>query len=136
MTHAHVRVSNLCFAWPDGTPVFDHLAFTLGAGRTGLVAPNGAGKSTLLRLVAGELTPSSGVIDLAGTFAYLPQQTAPPAHRRVADVLGVAERLEALAAIAAGGLDPALFDLVGRAAKLQHGGLLGGWRAAPVSGMR
>jgi ATPase subunit of ABC transporter with duplicated ATPase domains len=113
MAHAHVRASQLCFSWPDGTPVFDTLSFTLGARRTGLVAPNGAGKSTLLRLVAGELTPSSGVIDLAGTFAYLPQQTAPPAHRRVADVLGVAERLEALAAIAAGGLDPALFDLVG-----------------------
>ena len=86
MAHAHVRASQLCFSWPDGTPVFDTLSFTLGARRTGLVAPNGAGKSTLLRLVAGELTPSSGVIDLAGTFAYLPQQTAPPAHRRVADV--------------------------------------------------
>ncbi|HET6733949.1 MAG TPA: ABC transporter ATP-binding protein, partial [Mycobacterium sp.] len=42
--------SNLSFAWPDDTPVFYELSFTVGEGRTGLVAPNGAGKSTLLRL--------------------------------------------------------------------------------------
>ncbi|GAA1244927.1 hypothetical protein GCM10009609_05420 [Pseudonocardia aurantiaca] len=32
----------------DDTPVFHELSFTVGGGRTGLVAPNGAGKSTLL----------------------------------------------------------------------------------------
>ena len=55
MSDAFVVCSNLSFSWPDDTPVFQDLSFTVGAGRTGLVAPNGAGKSTLLKLIAGEL---------------------------------------------------------------------------------
>lgn len=57
MSDAFITVSHLSFAWPDDTPVLDGLSFTVGTGRTGLVAPNGAGKSTLLRLIAGELSP-------------------------------------------------------------------------------
>lgn len=113
MTHAHVRVSQLRFAWPDGTPVFEDLSFTLGTQRTGLVAPNGAGKSTLMRLLAGELAPAAGRVEIAASLAYLPQQLALSGSSRVADVLGVAGRLDALAAITAGRTDQALFDTVG-----------------------
>jgi len=113
MAHAHVRASQLCFAWPDGTPVFDGLSFTLGTQRTGLVAPNGAGKSTLLRLLAGQLAAASGHIEAAGTLAYLPQQLSLSGTLRVADVLGVAPAIDALAAIDAGAIDQALFDAVG-----------------------
>jgi len=112
---AHVRVSQLCFAWPDGTPVFDGISFTLDARRTGIVAPNGAGKSTLLRLLAGALAPASGQIEIAGSLAYLPQNLAYPGALRVSDVLGVRERLDALGAIAAGRVEQALFDTVGDA---------------------
>lgn len=52
MSDASVICSNLTFSWPDGTPVLDDLSFTVGSGRTGLVAPNGSGKSTLLKLIA------------------------------------------------------------------------------------
>lgn len=113
MTHAHVRVSQLRFAWPDGTPVFEDLSFTLGAQRTGLVAPNGAGKSTLMRLLAGQLAPASGRVEIAGNLAYLPQQLTLSGALRVAEVLGVADRLDALAAIASGRLEQTLFDTVG-----------------------
>ena len=57
MSDAFIVCSNLSFSWPDDTPVFQDLSFTVGGGRTGLVAPNGAGKSTLLKLIAGELRP-------------------------------------------------------------------------------
>lgn len=40
--------TNLFFAWPDDTPVFEDLSCTVGTGRTGLVAPNGAGKPAIL----------------------------------------------------------------------------------------
>lgn len=113
MTHAHVRVAQLCFAWPDGTPVFEGLSFKLGVQRTGLVAPNGAGKSTLLRLLAGQLTPASGQIETTGHLAYLPQRLPMSGELRVADVLGIAEALHALGAIAAGSTEPALFDAIG-----------------------
>lgn len=52
MSDAAIICSNLSFAWPDDTPVFDDLSFAVGSGRTGLVAPNGSGKSTLLKLIA------------------------------------------------------------------------------------
>jgi len=116
---AHLRVSQLCFAWPDGTPVFDCLSFTLDARRTGVVAPNGAGKSTLVRLLAGELTPSSGQVEMSGAFAYLPQQLALSGYLLVADVLGIGGKLRALAAIAEGRTEQALFDMVGDAWDLE-----------------
>ena len=61
MSDASIVCSHLSFSWPDDTPVFQDLSFTVGPGRTGLVAPNGAGKSTLLRLIAGELQPRAGL---------------------------------------------------------------------------
>ena len=56
--------SDLSFAWPDDVPLFDDLSFSVGDGRTGLVAPNGAGTSALLRLIAGDLTPTAGSMKL------------------------------------------------------------------------
>lgn len=45
----------------------DTVDLTVAAGRlTVIIGPNGAGKSTLLRLISGELTPSSGTIDMHG----------------------------------------------------------------------
>ncbi|WP_250447053.1 ABC-F family ATP-binding cassette domain-containing protein [Lysobacter enzymogenes] len=113
MAERFVRITALCFSWPDGSPVFTDLSLLLGPGRTGLVAPNGAGKSTLLRLIAGELQPTSGRIEVRGALAYLPQQATLPGAACVADALGVSARLRALDAIAAGACDPALFDAVG-----------------------
>jgi len=110
MPDACLRVTDLVFAWSDGTPVFHGLSFALGVARTGLVAPNGAGKSTLLRLLAGELQPSSGRIEVEGRVGYLPQHLALDAEASVADVLGITARLDALEAILAGAADPALFD--------------------------
>lgn len=44
--------------------------------RIGLAGKNGAGKSTLLRIISGELSPSSGLVDMSKeiTIGYLPQQ--------------------------------------------------------------
>jgi ATPase subunit of ABC transporter with duplicated ATPase domains len=113
MSDTRIRVSQLGFAWPDGTPVFDRLSFTLGPMRTGLVAPNGSGKSTLLRLLAGELQAQAGDVAIEGAIGYLPQHLALDGEASVAEVLGVAHKLDALAAIADGDSRPALFDAVG-----------------------
>lgn len=66
---------------------------SLGAGRTGLVGLNGSGKSTLLRLVAGELTLSTGSITTSAQVAHLPQTLNLQAGAGVADLLGVRDRL-------------------------------------------
>lgn len=112
MSDARIRVSNLVFSWPDGTPVLDGLSFVLGPVRTGLVAPNGAGKSSLLKLLVGELSPLSGQVTIDGAVGYLPQSLPLDGEATVAEVLGIASRLQALDAIAAGDVDPALFDVV------------------------
>jgi ATPase subunit of ABC transporter with duplicated ATPase domains len=108
-----IIATNLSFSWPDGTPVFTDLSFSVGAGRTGLVAPNGAGKSTLLRLIAGELTPDSGTVAAEGLLGYLPQTLPLTATLTVAEVLEIAPVVAALAAIEAGDASEEHFTVVG-----------------------
>ncbi len=52
-----------------GRALFEDLGFTLSPGtRLGLVGLNGSGKTTLLRLLAGELLPDAGTIELAANL--------------------------------------------------------------------
>ncbi|MFB7845317.1 ABC-F family ATP-binding cassette domain-containing protein [Microbacterium sp. NPDC056052] len=108
-----VVLDRVTFTWPDGSTALDTVSGAFGAGRTGLVGRNGSGKSTLLRLIARELTPTSGHITATGDVAYLPQRLTLDTHARVAGLLGVAGALDAVRAIAAGDVDPARFDEVG-----------------------
>jgi branched-chain amino acid transport system ATP-binding protein len=51
-----------------GVPVVDQMTFCVSAGEAvGIVGPNGAGKTTLLNLIAGDLSPDKGRIELFGT---------------------------------------------------------------------
>lgn len=111
--HASVTLDRLTFTWPDGTAALESVSGSFGSGRTGLVGRNGAGKSTLLRLIAGELSPTSGFLTTTGEVAYLPQQLTLDVDRRVAELLGVADALDAVRAIGAGDVDQAHFDAVG-----------------------
>ncbi|WP_300266648.1 ATP-binding cassette domain-containing protein [Microbacterium sp.] len=112
-THASVTLDRLTFAWAAGQIALDSVSGSFGTARTGLVGRNGSGKSTLLRLIADELAPTSGAITTTGDVAYLPQRLTLDTDRRVADLLGIAEPLEAVRAIANGDVDPAHFDAVG-----------------------
>ena len=52
----------------DGRPIVNHVSYNLLRNdRIGIVGRNGAGKSTLLHLVAGELAPDSGTVDIGTT---------------------------------------------------------------------
>ncbi len=110
--HSSVTLDRLSSTWPDGTVALDAVSGSFGAGRTGLVGRNGAGKSTLLRLIAGELSPTSGSLTTTGDVAYLPQQLTLDTGRRVAELLGVADALDAVRAIGSGDVDPSHFDTV------------------------
>ena len=107
-----VICSGLTFAWPDGTPVFTGLSLAIGPGRTGLIGLNGSGKSTLLRLIAGELTPAHGSVQVAGELGYVPQNVI-LTGTRVEEALGIAGIRAALAAIEAGDVSEENFALIG-----------------------
>lgn len=111
--HSSVTLDRLTFTWPDGSTALAGVDGSFGAGRTGLVGRNGSGKSTLLRLIAGDLAPTSGSLTTSGEVAYLPQRLTLDTDRRVADLLGIAEALDAVRAIAGGDVDPEHFDAVG-----------------------
>ncbi|MEU0844629.1 ABC-F family ATP-binding cassette domain-containing protein [Streptomyces sp. NPDC005962] len=113
MSEAFIVCSNLSFSWPDGTPVFQDLSWSVGDGRTGLVAPNGAGKSTLLRLIADELRPNRGGVTVKGLLGYLPQSLPLTVDLTVAEVLGIAPVIQALDAIASGDVAEEHFTTVG-----------------------
>ncbi|MFE3878176.1 ABC-F family ATP-binding cassette domain-containing protein [Kitasatospora sp. NPDC059146] len=110
---ASVVGSQLSFSWPDDTPVFHDLSFSVGTGRTGLVAPNGSGKSTLLKLIAGQLRPSTGSVTINGTAAYLPQDLPLTAGLTVAEVLGVAGVIRAIDAVESGDVAEEHFTTIG-----------------------
>jgi ATPase subunit of ABC transporter with duplicated ATPase domains len=113
MSDAAIVCSSLSFVWPDDTPVFHDLSFTVTAGRTGLVAPNGSGKSTLLKLIAGELEPATGSVSVSGTLGHLPQTLPLTGDLTVAEVLGVAEVIRALDAVESGDVSEEHFTTIG-----------------------
>ncbi|MFJ9174769.1 ribosomal protection-like ABC-F family protein [Streptomyces sp. NPDC102360] len=113
MSDASVVCSNLSFSWPDDTPVFDGLSFSVPSGRTGLVAPNGAGKSTLLKLIAGELKPTVGSVTVQGVLGHLPQNLPLAGSLTVAEVLGVAEIVRAIDAVESGDVSEEHFTVIG-----------------------
>ena len=65
------RLSNVSFAYSQQEKLLNGVSFVIETGqKIGLLGANGSGKSTLLRLLAGELMPSSGRIELWGLQPY------------------------------------------------------------------
>ncbi len=91
-----ITVSNLSWSLPDARPLISDLDLTFAAERAGLVGRNGVGKTTLLKLIAGELTPSSGSIAVTGRVAVLRQSVQVAPHETIADLFGVRNALAVL----------------------------------------
>ena len=70
----HVDLSAVGYHLPDGRPLLDDVSFRVAEGAVvALVGPNGAGKTTLLRIIAGDLTPSSGTVSRSGGLGVMRQ---------------------------------------------------------------
>lgn len=108
-----VVLTDVGFTWPDGSVALSGISAGFGPGRTGLVGTNGSGKSTLLRLIAGELTPTTGTITTSGEVAYLRQTLTLAADTSVAELLGVDATVAALHAIESGDIADRHFEIIG-----------------------
>ncbi|TNU73702.1 ABC-F family ATP-binding cassette domain-containing protein [Miniimonas arenae] len=108
-----LRARDVAFAYPSapGTPVLARLGLTLRVGdRLGVVGENGSGKSTLLGVLAGDLAPTAGDVERAGSLAVVPQEMADGAAtvgdlvaRSLGTARAAAARLEAALASGDGG---------------------------------
>ena len=69
-------------------PLFTDISFVVGdRDRIALTGKNGAGKSTLMKIMAGQMTPTSGNVTAprGTTVAYLPQVMELAGERTVID---------------------------------------------------
>lgn len=109
-----IVISHLSFSFAaHAEPLFSDVNLTLSAPRTGIVGRNGSGKSTLLRLIAGELTATTGSVHTGGRVAVLHQDLLRAGGQSVGEILGIAEVLQALRRIEAGSVAQRDYDLVG-----------------------
>lgn len=91
-------------------PLFSNISLSVPDGaKVSLIGANGVGKSTILHIMAGGLSPATGSVTASSRLCHIPQNIASDS-RSVADMLGVADKIEALRAICAGSVDPILFD--------------------------
>lgn len=70
-----LSIDGLCVEF-SGTTLFNNISFVINdKDRIALMGKNGAGKSTLLKIIAGEKSPTRGVVSKPDGFvtAYLPQ---------------------------------------------------------------
>jgi ATPase subunit of ABC transporter with duplicated ATPase domains len=70
----YVDVAHVSVLLPDGRVLLDDVSFRVGEGtKAALVGANGVGKTTLLRVVAGDLTPTSGTVARSGGLGVMRQ---------------------------------------------------------------
>lgn len=93
-------LQDVVYTHPNGDALFSdiHLSI-LPQQKAGITGANGAGKSVLLQLMAGLLKPSSGTIRVDGPVYYLPQLADQYSSLSIAEVWGIADKLNALRAI-------------------------------------
>ncbi|MDR2456828.1 MAG: ATP-binding cassette domain-containing protein [Deltaproteobacteria bacterium] len=73
-----IEISNLSFAYDDGTVIFQNLTLSLDSSwRLGLIGRNGRGKTTLLKILSGELK-SQGIVRSPVACVYYPGPAADP----------------------------------------------------------
>ena len=98
-----ISIQQISYIHPDKEVLFSDLNFAISKGqKLGLVGNNGCGKSTLLQIIAGQLSPSSGVIVRPDELYYIPQHFGQYDSLTIAQALRIERKQQALHAILSG----------------------------------
>ncbi len=106
-----LSLQNVSFILNNGHTLFQNITAQFHQSISGLVGANGVGKSVLAKLLAKQLTPSTGFITSPTITAYIPQQWSGSANDSIATVLKLAKPLEAMNRIANGSCELSDFEL-------------------------
>ena len=98
-----ISIQQISYIHPDKEVLFSDLNFAISKGqKLGLVGNNGCGKSTLLHIIAGQLSPSSGVIVRPDELYDIPQHVGQYDSLTIAQALRIERKQQALHAILSG----------------------------------
>ena len=108
-----ISIQQISYIHPDKEVLFSDLNFAISKGqKLGLVGNNGCGKSTLLQIIAGQLSPSSGVIVRPDDLYYIPQHIGQYDSLPIAQALQIERKQQALHAILAGDVSNENFTIL------------------------
>ena len=89
MGRTTIKLNNICKSFGDKKIVDDFTYIFLKKDRIGFVGRNGCGKTTLMKMIAGELTPDSGTIEIGQTvkIGYYGQEVSLDGNQKVIDYI-------------------------------------------------
>ena len=104
-------IKDLSYIHTDKEILFAHIHLSINSGdKIALTGNNGCGKSTLMRILAGDLSPSSGTVLRPEHLYYVPQHFGQYDRQTIAQALGISHKLSALHAILSGDAAEAHFN--------------------------
>ncbi|HXS55632.1 MAG TPA: ATP-binding cassette domain-containing protein, partial [Hanamia sp.] len=90
-------LQNISYTHPNKNLLFDNINLTVNHHeKIALIGNNGSGKSTLLKIIAKELEPLDGQINVVAEPYYIPQIFGQYNHITIAQALKVEDKLNAL----------------------------------------
>lgn len=102
---------NISFGFPAGKLLFNSINFTIPShSKSALVGSNGMGKSTLLKIIAKEIEPLEGYVNIQGEIFYVPQMFGNFNDFTIAECLKIDKKLNALQHITNGEVDEIYFE--------------------------
>ncbi|RZF60217.1 ribosomal protection-like ABC-F family protein [Sphingobacterium corticibacterium] len=108
-----LSLQSISYTHPNKDILFSNISFTVkNHDKISLVGNNGVGKSTLLKIIAKELIPSNGQVNVESDPYYIPQIFGQYNHLTIAQALRIEDKLNALKEILAGSMKEENFNLL------------------------
>ncbi|MBT2620559.1 ABC-F family ATP-binding cassette domain-containing protein [Chryseobacterium sp. ISL-6] len=108
-----IFLQNISYRFPNRDLLFSHINLTVPShSKSALAGSNGMGKSTLLKLIANEIQPLDGAVNIQGDLYYVPQMFGNFNDLTIAECLKIDKKLDALEKISGGDVDEIYFEIL------------------------